>query len=465
MVKQTQRESDNRTMLTDLYQLTMNAAYLDNKKNDIATFDLFIRKLPKDWGYFIANGVEDAIDYATNISFSDDDIDYLRQQGIFNKEYLGFLKDFRFTGEIHAIREGTPIGANTPIMRVTAPRMEAQLLETMLLNTINFQTMIASKASRVVSAAEESKIVDFGLRRAQERDAAMKGTRATYIAGAVATSNVEAGKEYGIPISGTHAHSFVMSFPTEIEAFRAYAKTFPANPTLLIDTYDTLEGARNAAIVGRELEAEGNSLGAVRLDSGDLAELSKQVREILDSAGLDNVKIVASNDLNEYKIAELKRRGAIIDAYGVGTEMITAKPVAAIPGVYKIVEDGEGAKIKLSPEKKSYPGKKQVYRAEKEGKYINDILALEGEKIEGRPLLEKMVEKGERIVPRRSLGETRAYCLKEIAKMPEGAKGVFAERPYEIAESEGLKSLISKLTKRYEAEPLRKVPKTYGEEK
>ena len=212
----------NRTMLTDMYQLTMNAAYFDNHKNDQATFDLFVRKLPKDWGFFVAAGIEDAVDYASSVRFTESDIAYLGRQGLFNPAFLNFLKNFKFTGNIEAVPEGTPVTPNTPLMRVTGPRMEAQLLETVLLNTINFQTLVASKAARVVRAAGEAKVVDFGLRRAQEMDASMKGARAAYMAGAVATSNVLAGKEYGIPVTGTQAHSFVMSFPNELDAFRAY---------------------------------------------------------------------------------------------------------------------------------------------------------------------------------------------------------------------------------------------------
>ena len=441
-------ETQNRTMLTDLYQLTMNAGYFARGKNDQATFDLFVRKLPKDWGFFIANGIEDAIDYATNIGFNEDDIEYLREQVLFEEDYLNSLRDFRFTGYIYAVREGTPVTANTPILRVTGPRMEAQLLETMLLNTINFQTMIATKANRVVNAANQAKVIDFGLRRAQEMDAAMKGARAAFIGGAVATSNVLAGKEYGIPISGTQAHSFVMSFPTELEAFRAYAQTFQNNSTLLIDTYDTVQGARNAVIVGKELEARGKKLGAVRLDSGDLADLSKQVRRVLDQGDLPYVKIVASNDLNEYKIAELIDRGARIDGYGVGTELITAKPVAAIPGVYKLVEDEDGAKIKLAEGKKSYPGRKQVYRIEQNGQFVEDVLALEDERINGTPLLERVVENGERKTPRRDLREIRDYCLEQVAKMPAQARELRAT-PYKFRESQGLKNLVDTLTKHY----------------
>lgn len=428
----------------------MNAAYFDNQKDDTATFDLFVRKLPQDWGFFIANGIEDAIDYATNIQFQEDDIDYLRQQGMFAEEFLDVLADFKFEGEIHAVPEGTPFAPNTPIMRVTAKRTQAQFLESALLNTINFQTMVATKANRVASAAGDAKVVDFGLRRGQEEDGAMKGARATYIGGAVATSNVKAGKEYGIPISGTHAHSFVMSFPTELDAFRAYVKTFPDNATLLIDTYDTEQGARNASIVAKELEANGKKLGAVRLDSGDLGDLSIKVREILDEEGCDYVRVVASNDLNEYKIDDLINSGAQIDGYGVGTEMITAKPVAAISGVYKLVEDDGGAKIKLAPGKKTYPGKKQVYRVDDEdGDYSHDILALDGEEVQGTPLLELVVKDGQRVSAKRSLVDIREYAQDCVAKMPGTVKGVRAAEQYAVETSPQLNSLVDELTGRY----------------
>ena len=438
-------QTDNRTILTDLYQLTMNASYFDNKKDDLATFELFIRKLPKDWGYFIANGIEDAIDYATNIRFSESDIDYIREQGMFKEEFLDFLKDFKFEGEIFAVPEGTPVTANTPLLQVRGKRTQVQFLETMLLNTINFQTMVASKASRVVNAAKSAAVVDYGLRRAQEKDASILGARACYIAGAIATSNVLAGKKYGIPIKGTHAHSFVMSFPTELDAFRAYARTFPRKPTLLIDTYDTLQGARNAVIVAKELEGIGERLGSVRLDSGELSVLSKQVRQIFDSNGLSYVKILASNDLNEYKIAELVNKHSPIDGYGVGTEMITAKPVSAISGVYKLVEDSDGAKIKLSSEKMTYPGAHQVYRtSDINGNHLYDTLALVHEKIDGTPLLEKVVLDGIRITPRRQINEIRAYSLEEVSRLPESARGLIAAA-YEMMPSPGLCNLVENL--------------------
>lgn len=441
-----------KVLLTDLYQLTMNAAYVDNEKaEDIATFDLFIRKLPKDWGYFIASGIDDAIDYATSLQFTEEDIDYLREQGLFKESYLDYLRAFRFEGEIFAIAEGTPVTANEPILRVTAKRSQAQFLETTLLNMINFQTMIATKANRIVNAAGDAKCIEFGLRRAQEADAAMKGARASYIGGFVGTSNVKAGKEYGIPISGTHAHSFVMSFPTELAAFRAYTRTFPNHSTLLIDTYDVMQGVANAAIVAKELELQGHTLGAVRLDSGDLAADSKAVRAYLDSQGLLYIKIIASNDLNEYRMAELRAADAPINGYGVGTENITAKPVAAIPGVYKLVEDEDGAKIKLAPDKQTYPGRKQIFRVfDESGMIDHDILGLEGEEIDGTPLLQLVVKAGQRIRERMSLVAIREYASSNVACMPEQYKQVRTDYPYSFTVSPCLAGLIDETRKRFQ---------------
>jgi nicotinate phosphoribosyltransferase len=446
------KTKSGKTMLTDFYQLTMNAGYLDSNKNkDMATFDLFIRNLPKDWGYYIANGIEDAIDYITNIHFSKEDIRYLRSLGRFNENYLKTLSAFRFEGEIYAPKEGTPVFPNEPIFRVTSKREQAQFVETTLLNMINFQTMIASKASRIVTAAFPAEVYDFGLRRAQEEDAAMKGTRACYLAGAVATSNVKAGKEYGIKVGGTMAHSFVMAFDDELDAFRAYAKTFPTYPVLLIDTYDTINGAKNAIIIAKELEASGKKLGAVRLDSGDLEKLSKRVRSILDDANLGYVNVVASNDLNEYKIESLVKNNAPISSYGVGTEMLTAKPVAAIPGVYKLVEDESGARIKLSEGKKTLPGKKQVYRQYgPDGLYLNDIITLDEEKIEGRPILEQVVKNGERTRERPSLDESRKYCISEISRLPDYLKKTSVIGQYPVNISKGLSILVDSLTRKYE---------------
>ena len=444
-------ESQPRALLTDLYELTMNAAYIDNGKADeIATFEMFIRSLQPDWGYFIAVGVEEAVDYACNLRFTDDDIMYLQGLGLFNDEYFDYLRHFRFEGEIKSIREGTPFTAGSPVLTVTAKRPQAQLLETSLLNIINFQTLIASKASRVVNAANGAKVVDFGLRRAQGFDAGMKGARATYIAGVVATSNVEAAKIYGIPPSGTMSHSFVMGFPEEIESFRAYSHTFPRDSTLLIDTYDTLDGARRAIVVAKEMEKLGRRLSAVRLDSGNMEGLAKRVRNILDEAGFSYVKIVLSSDLNEYKIDEYRRDGVPVDFYGVGTEMITAKPVASLPGVYKLVEDNYGPRIKLSEGKLTYPGRKQVYRVEgSKGEYVHDVLELEGEPVSGIPLLKPVVKHGKRIHGELSLSEIRDYCLDCVARLPERVKRVKVIEPYELRVSQKLNTLKDDLRRQY----------------
>lgn len=455
-------------LLTDLYQLTMMAAYAKNDmSDDEATFDMFIRKLPKDWGYYIAAGIEDAIDEIINLEFDESDIEYLREQNIFEESFLEELTDFKFDGEIYAVKEGEVVFPNEPLIRITGKRSQVQLLETLVLNTINYQTMIASKASRVVEAAKGKGVADFGLRRAQGEDAAMKGARAAYIAGCIGTSNVKAGKEYGIPIIGTHAHSFVMSFDEEIDAFRAYADTFPDAAVLLIDTYDTVEGAKKAAIVGQELAAKGHKLKGVRLDSGDLIELSKQVRTVLDDAGLEEAMIFASNDLNEYKIAEHRKQGAQIDAYGVGTELITAKPVAAIPGVYKLVEDTGGAKMKLSPGKKSYPGKKQIFRYEHPttNTYFVDVLTLEEENAQSpiaTCLLEESVRAGRRIRERPALEDIRNYSLKEVKKIYHRLRRIRTTDKYEVSASQSLQKKITELSEQYETKQDKKTNTIIG---
>ncbi len=438
-------------LLTDLYQLTMNAAYLvDGKSDEEATFEMFIRSLPPDWGYFVAAGVEEAIDYACGVRFTDKDVEYLQGLGLFTDDYLDYLRHFRFEGEIMAINEGTPFTAESPILRVTAKRPQAQLLETALLNAVNFQTLIASKASRVVNAAVGAGVVDFGLRRAQGFDAGVKGARAAYLAGAIATSNVEAARAYRIPPSGTMAHSFVMGFREEVDAFRGYAMAFPKNSTFLIDTYDSLEGARKAATVAKEMEAGGNKLFAVRLDSGNMEGLSKEIRHILDDAGLNYVKIVVSSDLNESKIDGYTRQGSPVDFYGVGTELITGKPVAALPGVYKLVEDNLGPRIKLSDSKRTYPGKKQVFRIYgRDGEYLHDILTLEGEESEGTPLLELSVKGGRRVREKPSLTEARANCLEAVGRLPARVKTVRVTEPYELKISKGLEIVTGELTRRY----------------
>lgn len=383
---------NNLTLLTDLYQLTMMQGYFEEgMKDKIVVFDMFYRKNPCKGGYAVAAGLESVIEYIKNLSFSDEDIKYLKGLGLFSDSFLKYLKDFKFTGEIYAIPEGTVVFPSEPLVRVKAPIMEAQFIETAILTFINHQTLIATKAARIVQAAEGDAVMEFGLRRAQGPDAGTYGARAAVIAGCVGTSNVFAGKNFGLAVKGTHAHSWVMSFPSELEAFRAYARVFPEACTFLVDTYNTLEqGVPNAIKVFQEMKDAGIELKnyGVRLDSGDLAYLSKMSRIMLDEAGFEDAFICASSDLDEYLINSLKQQGAKISVWGVGTNLITSSDCPALGGVYKLSaeSDGKGGflpKIKLSnnPEKITLPGVKKVYRIydKKTGKMKADFITLEDE--------------------------------------------------------------------------------------
>lgn len=387
-------------LTTDLYELTMAAAYFENGLHHRAIFELFVRKLPERRSYLIVAGLEQALDYLSTLRFTSDQIDYLREHPSFKKvsrEFFDYLAEFRFTGDVWAMPEGTAAFGMEPLLRITGPIIEAQVVETFLLSTINFQTMIASKTARVVTAAQGRGVVEFGTRRAHGTEAGLLAARAAYIGGCAGTSNVEAGHLFGVPTFGTLAHSFVMSFEDEDESFRAFLKVFPETATVLVDTYDTI------AAVKRLARDFGPTIPAVRLDSGDLCELSKQVREILDEAGMTGTKIFASGDLNEYKIADLISRGAKIDSFGVGTELATSYDAPALSGVYKLAgleENGHvSMRIKLSHDKATYPGPKQVWRlTDKSGGYEQDIITLADEPNNPtgswHPLLKKVMKEG-----------------------------------------------------------------------
>ncbi|VVB94503.1 Putative nicotinate phosphoribosyltransferase [uncultured archaeon] len=444
---------------TDLYQLTMMQAYWKSRHNPEATFDYFVRKIPSG-SYLVTAGLSYVLDYIGNLRFEEDDIEYLRTQG-FDAGFLEFLRDFRFTGDILAMPEGNIAFPLEPIIRVTAPIIEAQLVETFLLNRMNFSTLITTKASRVVYAAKGRAIAEFGLRRAQG-DAHLEATRATYIGGCSSTSNVLAGKKFGIPVSGTMAHSFVTSFDHEIDSFRAYAAAFPKRCFLLIDTYNSIEGAKKAVIVGKELEKKGEKLLGVRLDSGDLSELSKQVRMILDGAGLDYAKIVASGDLNEWKIDELMNKGAMIDIFGVGTELVTGRPAPALDGIYKlsdVVEHGRHIpKMKLSEEtvKATLPGKKRVWRIVENGNFVKDIISLDEETFENaKPLLEQVVKNGKIICGRPSLDEIRNRALKNISCLPDKYKKFEDAPSYPVEFSSRLTDLRERIIEKIRKEEIR----------
>lgn len=435
-------------LLTDQYELTMAASYLSQSRTASATFDLFVRSLPPERRFLVAAGLEDALDYLEHLRFTDSDIAYLRGLDTFSDEFLNYLADFRFTGEVWAIPEGQVCFPNEPLLRVSAPLIEAQIVETALLNTIAHQTGIASKAARVAIAAGEREFVDFAARRTHGPDAAVRGARAAYLAGAAGTSNVLAGRLHGIPVSGTMAHSYVMAFDDERDAFRAFARDFPSRAVLLIDTYDTLEGARRAVEVAHELEDEGIHIAGVRLDSGDLGELAKGVRDILDAGGLTEARIVASGDLDEYRIAALLVDGAPIDSFGVGTQMGVSADVPALGGVYKLVEyDGQPV-VKLSTGKATLPGRKQVWREVRGGQLRRDTIGLDQETdLPGEPLLVKAMVDGDRVGARGAVEQARERCARSLAQLPPSLRALEAvpedDEPEAIVEtSEELDALL-----------------------
>ena len=441
----------NLTLLTDLYELTMMQGYFKNPTDQIVVFDAFYRKNPCDGGFAIAAGLEQIIEYIRDLHFTPDDICYLRSLNMFEPEFLEYLRGFHFTGDIYAIPEGTVVFPREPLVKVIAPVMEAQLVETAILNILNHQSLIATKAARVVYAAKGDGIMEFGLRRAQGPDAGIYGARAAVIAGCVGTSNVLTGQMFGVPVKGTHAHSWIMSFPDEYTAFKTYADMYPNACILLVDTYDVLgSGVPNAIRVFKEMKAAGLPMKGygIRIDSGDLAYLSKKAYEMLDEAGFGDAIISASSDLDEYLIDILKAQGAKINSWGVGTNMITSKDCPAFGGVYKLAgvktpEEKEFTpKIKLSEntEKVTNPGNKIIYRIydKKTGKIRADLICLEGEtydenndliifdpietwkktKLKGgtytlRELLVKVIDKGEPCYESPSVMEIQAICKKE----------------------------------------------------
>ena len=443
-------KEENMSLFTDFYELTMCASYFDNKNFEIATFDLFIRRLPENRSYFLFAGLEEVLHYLQSIKFAEGHLAYLKKQG-FKEDFLDYLRGFRFTGDVWAVPEGAITFPNEPLIRVTAPIIEAQLAETFLLNSVNFQTMIATKASRVVHTAKGKSVIEFGLRREPGIDAGMKVARSSYIAGCQGTSNVLAGLVYGIPVFGTMAHSFIMSYPKEIDAFRAFAKTFPNKSTLLIDTYDDISGAEKAAVVAKELETKDCRLGGVRLDSGDLAQTSKKVRKILDDQGLGIVKIFASGDLDEFKIEELLSKGAKIDSFGVGTKMGTSADRPFLDVIYKLCEtmaaDGSFTPImKLSKDKITLPGRKQVYRFKDAAEnFEKDTIALTDEKVQGEPLLIKVMEKGKLIYKLPSLDNIRATAAENLSKLPEDYKALTGAPIYPVELSRNLLNLVKTL--------------------
>jgi nicotinate phosphoribosyltransferase len=437
--------SSNAALLTDLYELTMAASYFRHGMEERSTFDLFVRRLPEERNFLIACGLEHALEYLETMRFDDEALNYLRSLETFDEEFLDYLGALRFTGDVHAVPEGDAVFGGEPLLRVTAPLPQAQIVESYLLNCVTFQTMVASKAARVAIACGERTFVDFSLRRDHGADAALKGARASYVAGASGTSNVLAGKAYGIPVSGTMAHSYVMAFDSEIEAFRAFVRDFPDRAVLLIDTFDVEEGARRAARVATELADEEVQLIGVRIDSGDLAHLSRSVRKILDDAGLVDTSIFLSGDLDEHRIAELVDDGVPVDAFGVGTQMGVSGDAPSLGGVYKLVADSGGPRIKLSAGKVTLPGCKQVWRYERDGVIDHDVLALEGEDIPGaRPILEQVMADGRRLAGPPPLDELRNRCSSTLKTLPKPLKSLMHSEEYRVERSERLSDLVER---------------------
>jgi len=457
---------------TDQYQLTMGQAYfLNGQKENQAVFDYFFRKLPFKGGYAVFAGLEDLLEVLEHLRFDAQDLDYLKQQG-FDADYLEYLKDFKFRGTVYAAREGEVVFPTSPIVRIEANIIEAQIIETLLLNILNFQTLIATKASRMRLVAGDRQLIEFGLRRAQGLGGYF-ASRAAVIGGFDATSHVRAGRDYGVPVSGTMAHSFVQSYDDELSAFRDFAKVWPDNTVLLVDTYNTLEsGIPNTITVAKEMEKKGHQLKGIRLDSGDLAYLSKKSRQMLDDAGLEYVKIAASNQLDEELIKSLLEQGAPIDIFGVGTHLAIGAPDGALDGVYKLAYANDKPRIKLSESisKITLPDKKQVFRLlEKNGGFMGaDVIALDGENeleqmhhpfepdksmqikdYKKEPILQKMMADGKRLHEPESLKAICQYSQQRLKQLPEEYKRFSYPHEYKVGLSEALRDARNELKQKY----------------
>lgn len=456
---------------TDLYQLTMAEVYFLQEQKNVAIFDYFYRKLPFDGGYAVFAGLEDLLEVLKNLHFDQKDLAFLKKNK-FHPEFINYLKNFQFKGNVYACLEGEIVFPQCPILTIEATIIEAQIIETILLNILNFQTLIATKASRIRQVAGKRKLVDFGLRRAQG-PGGYCASRAAIIGGFDATSNVRAGRDYNIPIEGTMAHSFIQSYDEELIAFRDFSKISPNNCVLLVDTYDTLKsGIPNAITIGKEMQSRGQRLQGVRLDSGDLAYLAKKARQMLDSAGLDYVKIIASNQLDEHVIKTLLEQEAPIDTFGVGTNLVSARPDTALDGVYKLSFSNNKPRIKLSETtaKITLPYKKQVYRIiDKDDNFLGaDVIALADEdglermfhplettksfsikNYKKEALLHKVMENGNRLFPRKTLQEIAGYTKERLDKLPAEYKRFYNPHLYKVGLSKNLKIQRDKLIEKH----------------
>jgi nicotinate phosphoribosyltransferase len=438
-------------LLTDLYQLNMIQAYLDHAETETAVFEFFVRKLPQRRGFLMAAGLEQALQFLENLHFSAEETEWLASTGRFDNALLEQLSGFRFTGDVHAVPEGRIFFANEPILRITAPMPQAQLVETRLINLLHFQTLIASKAARMVLAAPGKLLVDFGLRRAHGAEAGLLAARASYIAGFAGTATMLAEQTFGIPTYGTMAHSFVEAFDSELEAFESFAQSRPRNLTLLIDTYDTEAAARKVVALSPRLASKGISISAVRLDSGDLIPLSRSVRCILDDGGLPDVSIFASGGLDEDYVAEIVRADAPIDGFGIGTSLTTSSDVPALDCAYKLQEYAGQARRKRSVGKATWPGRKQVWRRYGlDGRFAGDTLSVESDRHPGEPLIEPVMKDGRRLRSTPTLAEIRSQAKCDLEHLPEPLRELESSSTYPVDVADALIKLAADVDRRLE---------------
>ncbi len=436
-------------LLTDLYQLNMMQAYLDGGKMEAAVFEFFVRKLPEGRGFLIAAGLEMVLDFLEQVRFSEDEILWLARSGRFNPRLLDYLSVFRFTGDVHAMAEGTAFFANEPILRVTAPLPEAQLVETRIINLLHFQSLIAAKAARMVLAAPGKQLVDFGLRRAHGAEAGLMAARASYLAGFTGSATMLAQEKFGVPIFGTMAHSFVQAHDDEIDAFERFASSRPENLVLLIDTYDTQEAASKVVALAPRLKSKGIVVRGVRLDSGNLIALAKSVRRILDDGGLRDVTIFASGGLDEYALVEIAAARAPIDGFGIGTSLTTSSDIPALDCAYKLQEYADLPRRKRSTGKATWPGRKQVWRRfGEDGRMNGDILSVETDKQPGEPLIRQVMRAGRRLRPQPSLEQCRAHAAREIERLPRPLREIKPAGAYPVKVADALVRLAAEVDRR-----------------
>lgn len=434
-------------LLTDLYELTMLQAYHDAGMHEEAVFEFFVRDLPPQRRFLMAAGLQPLVEYLTGLGFTDQDLAWLQSQRLFSASFLRSLEDLRFTGSLHALPEGTVFfGRQTPVVRVTAPIREAQLVESRLMNLLHYSITVASKAARCVLAAQGRRLVDFGLRRAHGAEAALLSARASHLAGFAGTATAAAGAAWGIPVFGTMAHAFVQAHDDEATAFEHFARSFPGGATLLIDTYDTEAAARTAARLAQRLRGEGIAVRGVRIDSGDLGAHARAVRAILDAAALPDVQIVASGNLDEHAIDALVRGGAPIDAFGVGTRMNVSADAPFLDCAYKLVEYAGRPRRKRSEGKATWPGRKQVFRQRAtDGSIVRDVLGLEDEPVEGTPLLQPVLRDGRLLAPLPTLAESRAHAAAQLAALPAACRSLDPDggtAAFDVTPSEALQRLV-----------------------